>query len=169
MDDKLLASIKAKVLALKAILEQDKVDMEAVISTLKELRPELTLALSQLRFQEQARKLIEEVGPHLGWGCDYADPPVIPEGCSRIAVVRHSANAITYGFDTIYLVWEINGKLRCEELVNSRSTQERLCIKKAQLEDEGKTLVIEVGPHGSFSDAAWSKIYRIPLDVLYMP
>lgn len=113
---------------------------------------------------EEAKTLIDRVGPSLGCG-DFTYEPVFPEGRIDVCAVRRMAeNGSDYGFDTIYLVWkEPDGLLKHEEIKNSRSTKDYIHIESVVINKDG-SVSVSFGSGGSFSGVPWSESMKVAIN-----
>lgn len=92
-------------------------------------------------FMEQAENLVKRIGDKLGY--DYLRGKEQLKGKNVAAFVWGTENGSTYGFDTVYLVWkDRKGKLRHEEIANSRSTKDYLHLNK--ITEKGNEIIIDV-------------------------
>jgi hypothetical protein len=113
-------------------------------------------------FAREAEALIERVGNSLGY--DYTGTPVFPEGRDDIAVVRRTTeNGVSYGYDTIYVVWKEKEKegVCHDTLADTRASKDYLHIRRVFMEED--MLVVVVASSGSFSGKAWERTIRFPL------
>tara|TARA_Y100000310_G_C20510338_1_gene728509 strand:+ start:216 stop:980 length:765 start_codon:yes stop_codon:yes gene_type:complete len=85
-------------------------------------------------FSEQAQNYIKRVAPKLGY--DWLSQTKLLEGQNIAAIAYDTENGSTYGFTTIYLVWEDQNDLRHLEVTNSRATKEDLGIREIREDDE---------------------------------
>lgn len=106
----------------------------------------------------RVQQLIERVATHLG--CDYAGGVVFPEERKDVAAVKYSSeNGSDYGFDTIFLVWESQGKMQYREIADSRNTKDYLHIHGVTVKGEMVTVVVSTG--GGFSGRPWEKKIKV--------
>ncbi|RMF55768.1 hypothetical protein D6745_01190 [Candidatus Woesearchaeota archaeon] len=95
-----------------------------------------------LDFVEQAENLVKRIAPRLGY--DYVRDVKRLPGRNVAAIVFGTENGSTYGFDTVYLVWENkDGELMHEVITDSKVTKDYLSI--GGLREEGGKIIINVG------------------------
>lgn len=95
-------------------------------------------------FAEQARQLIDQVGPSIGKSIgNFTDEPDLLQSRPGIcAVRRQTENGYSDGFDTIYLVWRTkDGGIQHRWLARSMN-HEYMQIRG--ISEEGKQIVVEV-------------------------
>ncbi|NTW30218.1 MAG: hypothetical protein HGA33_02995 [Candidatus Moranbacteria bacterium] len=102
---------------------------------------------------EEARGYIDEIGPSLG--CDFTYSPAFPKERQDVCLVVHAAeNGVSYGYDTLYLVWkDEDGHLRNRELANTRCSKDY--ISSSSIEIEGDTVTVKFGSGGAYSGSPW--------------
>lgn len=112
---------------------------------------------------EEAKALIDRVGPSLGCG-DFTYGPVFPEGRTDVCAVRRMAeNGRDYGFDTIYLVWkDPDGSVKHKEIKNSRSTKDYINIDAVVVGEDG-SVSVKFGSGGSYSGVPWSESMKVAI------
>jgi hypothetical protein len=111
---------------------------------------------------EQVMALINRVGPHIDARYDYTYSPIFPEGRTDVCAVKRMAeNGSSYGYDTLYLVWEKDGKLQYREIANTRSSKDYIHIEKVTA--DGPVVTVEYGGGGFFSGEPSSGVYRYTL------
>ena len=109
--------------------------------------------------KEQVVTLINRVGPHIDARYDYTYGPIFPEGRTDVCAVKRMAeNGSSYGYDTLYLVWENDGKLQYREIANTRSSKDYLHIEKVMV--EGHIVAVEYSGGGSFSGKPSTGVWR---------
>ncbi len=112
--------------------------------------------------KEQVMALINRAGPHIDARYDYTYGPIFPDGRTDVCAVRRLAeNGSSYGYDTLYLVWEKDGALRYCEIANTRLSKDYLHIEKVTA--EGSVITVEYGGGGSFSGTPSAEVYRYTL------
>ena len=108
---------------------------------------------------DQAKQLIDRVGPHIDGRYDYTYGPQFLEGRADICVVKRLAeNGSSYGYDTLYLVWEVDGKLQYQVIDDTQSSKDYLHIESVREEDD--SIVVEYRNGGSFSGRPGSMTRR---------
>ncbi|MEM4638040.1 MAG: hypothetical protein QXK76_03420 [Candidatus Woesearchaeota archaeon] len=121
------------------------------------------ISLEQAIFEsldpKRVRDYISSIAPSLG--CDYTYEPIFPENNKSVCAIRHMAeNGISYGFNTLYLVWNgKDGKMHHREIYNTRLTKDYINIRK--IVDDGTSIIIDYGSGGSYSGHPWDKQFRI--------
>jgi hypothetical protein len=109
--------------------------------------------------REQAMALINRVGPHIDAQFDFTYSPIFPEGRADVCAVRRMVeNGSSYGYDTLYLVWEKGGILEYLEIANTRSSKDYIYIEKVTA--EGSVITVEYGGEGSFSGKPSTGVWR---------
>ncbi len=108
---------------------------------------------------DQVKQMIDRVGPHIDARYDYTYGPHFPEGRSDVCVVKRLAeDGSSYGYDTLYLVWEAEGKLRHQVIDDTQSNKDYLYIDS--LQEEGDDIVVGYRNGGSFSGKPSSMMRR---------
>lgn len=104
---------------------------------------------------EEARGYINEIGPSLGY--DFTYNPSFPKGRQDVCLVVHAAeNGVSYGYDTLYLVWKDEaGHLQHRELANTKCSKDY--ISSSSIVVEGDTVTVKFGSAGAFSGSPWEK------------
>jgi hypothetical protein len=65
----------------------------------------------------------------------------------------------SYGYNTLYLVWEVDGKLQHRKITDTSATKDYLNVDS--IREEKDDVVVEYGSGGSFSGEAWSREFRV--------
>ena len=108
---------------------------------------------------DQVKQLIDRVGPHIDARYDYTYGPQFPEGRSDVCVVKRLTEyGSSYGYDTLYLVWEIDGKPQYQIIDDTQSSKDYLHIESIREEDD--SIVVGYRNGGSFSGRPGSIIRR---------
>jgi hypothetical protein len=101
---------------------------------------------------EKAKDLVDRIGPSLGSDLTY--DPEFPKTRKDVCVVRRLAeDGSTYGFDTIYLLWNKGNEIKYEELTNSRSSKDYINIESVV--ETKEDIVVKIYSGGSYSGQAW--------------
>lgn len=111
---------------------------------------------------QEAKSLIERVGPKLGY--DFTSQPVFPEGRKDVCVVKHTAeNGSDYGYDVVYLVWKTpDGQVKHAEVANSRATKDYVHLRSVKVNDDG-SVSVDFGSGGSYSGVPWDETMKVAL------
>lgn len=108
----------------------------------------------------QVKQLIDQVGPHIDARYDYTYGPQFPAGRTDVAAVKRLAeDGSSYGYDTLYLVWEQDGRLAHRTIADTQSSKDYLHVDAIQ--EEGDEIVVEYGSGGSFSGKSWKRMFRV--------
>ncbi len=108
---------------------------------------------------DQVKQLIDRVGPHIDVRYDYTYGPQFLESRSDICIVKRLVeNGSSYGYDTLYLVWESAGKLQYQLIDDTQSSKDYLHIES--LQEEGDVIVVVYRNGGSFSGRPGSMTRR---------
>jgi len=96
-------------------------------------------------FMDQARNLVKRIGSKLGY--DYLRSEKQLEGKNVAAIVWGTENGSTYGFDTVYLIWESReGGIEYKEITNSRSTKDYLSVD--EIKEDTDNIIVKVNGIG---------------------
>ena len=108
---------------------------------------------------EEAKSLVDRLGPHLDSRCDFTYAPVFPKTRSDVcAVDRIVENGTSYGFSVIYLVWKSGGELKSEYLVDTKLTKDYLHID--DILEDGEDIVVKIRNGGAYSGEPSNEEYR---------
>jgi hypothetical protein len=112
--------------------------------------------MTELR-PEEAKRLIDRIGPCLGY--DHTYNPHFPEGRNDVcAICRSVENGSTYGYSVIYLVWKgASGELNHAELIDTRRSKDYMSIDKIVAKDN--LITVEVSSGGSYSGSPWKRSF----------
>ena|SRR3989344_470532 len=104
---------------------------------------------------DKVKLLVDTIGPSLGYDLTY-EPVFPPERKDICAVRRLAENGSSYGYDTIYLVWNNDAdKLYYREIANSKISKDYIHINKVSIQDG--QIVVEIGSGGSYSGKPWTR------------
>lgn len=107
----------------------------------------------------EAKSLVDKLGPHIDSRYDFTDDPVFPEKRTDVCAVRRMAeNGSSYGFDTIYLLWKADEEINHEQLIDSKPTKDYIHIDTVL--EENDDIVVKIYSGGSYSGSSWKKQYR---------
>lgn len=109
----------------------------------------------------QVKRLIDRIGPHIDDRYDHTYRPEFPAERTDVCAVRRLCeNGSSYGYDTLYLVWEMgSGKLAYRRLTDTQSSKDYLNV--GAIREEGDEIVLEYHSGGSFSGNPFQRTFRI--------
>ncbi|MBW6442310.1 hypothetical protein K0A97_00820 [Patescibacteria group bacterium] len=87
---------------------------------------------------------VSSIAPHLGCDCTYS--PVFPKIRKDVCVVRHLAeNGSSYGYDTLYLVWEGgDNEIHTQEFATTRDNPKQPYLHIEDLSEENDCIKVKV-------------------------
>ena len=111
---------------------------------------------------EEAKSLVDILGPHINPTCDFTHYPEYPATRKDICAIKRVAeNGHSYGYDTIYFLWQTQeGKIKHKELTNTSSTKANLFIKEIIETDEHVLVKIR---YSSFTEINENRILEYPI------
>lgn len=108
----------------------------------------------------EVMQFIDKVGPMLGY--DNTNVPVFPPGRKDVCVVvRFSDDGDEVSYDTVYVVWIEGGEMKCEEIHNTKSTDDYIAINSVRISPEGE-LNVNFG-EVSFDGSPWNEEVKMQL------
>jgi hypothetical protein len=109
---------------------------------------------------DQVKRLIDQIGPHIDARYDYTYGPQFSDGRTDVCVVKRLCeDGSSYGYDTLYVVWEAGGSLRYRTIADSQSSKDYLHIDTVQ--EVGDEIVVSYSSGGSFSGHPWKRKFRL--------
>lgn len=99
--------------------------------------------------EQEVKTLIDEVGDCIDSFYDYTQSPIFPENRNDVcAVVRTTENGISYGYDTLYLVWKSGRSIRYKEIKKTQEDKASIIIKSVKMTNNVVILKFLVGGGG---------------------
>jgi len=111
-------------------------------------------------------KVARNVGDYLGYDTNY--PPIFPKGRRDVAAIRRmTENGSTYGYDTIYLVWKVDGELCFREVENTKGCKDYMSLDSIVV--EGDKVKVQYGSGGIMDGTGWTDTASFSLKSLLKP
>ena len=107
---------------------------------------------------DEAKSLVERLGPHIDSRYDFNYPPVFPKTRQDICAVRRmTEDGSSYGYDTIYLITKSEGSIFWSKLIDTSATKDYCNIDSVVEKDD--SIIVNVSSGGSYSGKPWSKSF----------